>query len=566
MKTASPWIFGLALLPALAAVVSAGDDKSRATEVDRMFARWDKPGSPGCAVGILRDGKLVHGRGYGMANLDDDTPLSLRSVFELGSMTKSFTCACLALLLDQGKIAVDDDVRRYVPELPRYDPPVRIRHLIRCECGLPDYFHLMQLAGWSIDDAYTDRDVLALLRRQKALPFKPGEKFSYTSSGYLLLAALVERVTGHSLARFARENVFQPLGMTGTHYDDDPTRVMRHRVVGYNALAGGGFRRWAMNSNTVGGWGLKSSVEDLQRWDQNFYRNRLPEGKHLREFLRDGTLLGNRNVLDAVPVERYRGLRRMQFTGGMPGFAAAMLRFPDQKFTVLCLTNDNWRVAPWEVASAIADLYLADQMKEEKPKPRDADRKFEFVPVPQSELANKVGAYRMKNGRIWKIALGDGHLAVTDHLNATYGLRALSPTRFRPVEGPMKSTFVFERPRPDAPFGLRLDGDGGGKEVLDPVRLVRPDAARLAEYVGSFTSDELQTTYRFTVENRELHLQVNNHRLERLSPTVRDTFIPHLRNGDDNRIITFLRDERDRVSGLTIDLWRVRGVRFVRQP
>src|SRR5262249_47397877 len=138
--------------------------------------------SPGCALGIVRDGKLIVARGYGMANLDAVVPITARSVFDVGSITKSFTCVCLALLMDQGNLSPDDDIRKYVPDLPRYDPPITVRHLIRCEDGLRDYWFLMQLAGWNIDDAWTGDDVLALMTRQKAPAFRPGSRFAYTFS------------------------------------------------------------------------------------------------------------------------------------------------------------------------------------------------------------------------------------------------------------------------------------------------------------------------------------------------------------------------------------------------
>ena len=207
-------------------------------QVDRLFAAWNKPDSPGAAVGVMRDGKVVLARGYGMANLDDRVAITPATVFELGSATKSFTCVCVALLLDQGRISPDDEVRKYLPELPVNDPPLLIRHLIRCECGLDEYFHLTQLAGWNIDDAYTEADVAAMLSRQKPR-FRPGEKFAYTSSGYFWLGLIVRRVTGESLAQFARKNVFEPLGMTATYFDDDPTRSSS-------------IGRWGTTSRTTG--------------------------------------------------------------------------------------------------------------------------------------------------------------------------------------------------------------------------------------------------------------------------------------------------------------------------
>jgi CubicO group peptidase (beta-lactamase class C family) len=398
-------LLGLVLLTCLAPPARADetDDKARAAKVDKLFETWNKPDSPGGALGIVRDGKLVVARGYGMANLDDGAPITARSVFDVGSMTKSFTCVCLSLLMDQGKLS-DDDIRKYVPELPRYDPQITIRDLVRCEDGLRDYWFLMKLAGWNIDDAYTGDDVLALVTRQKAPAFRPGSRFAYDNTAYFLLGRAVERITGQSFARFADKIVFRPLGMTSTYLDDNPTRIVRNRAVGYDLNPDGSLRRWTMNSSAVGAWGLKTTVEDLFKWDQNFYANRLPDGPRLREFLKSGTLLDNRKLLDVDQTESYWGLKRMGFTGGLPGFVAGFVRFPEQKLSVICLSNDGTRPRPWAAALRIADLYLADQIKGEK-KPEAAAPKYEFVDLAESDLADKVGAYRVtRTQMVWTVS------------------------------------------------------------------------------------------------------------------------------------------------------------------
>ena len=549
----------------MAVGADGANDPLRVENIDRLFAAWNKPDSPGCAVGVLRDGKLVFARGYGMANLDDGVAITPKTVFELGSATKTFTCVCIALLLDQGRIAVDDDVRKYVPELPVNDPPIRIRHLIRCECGLFEYFHLMQLAGWNIDDAYTEADALAVVTRQKP-QFPPGEKFAYTSSGYLLLGVIVKRVAGQSLAQFARQKVFEPLGMTATYFDDNPTTVVPHRAVGYNVSHTGAIRRWVMSSSTVGGWGLKSSVEDLAKWDNNRDANKLPPDKHLEELLKQGTLLGNRNVLDAQPVERYRGLRRVQFTGGMPGFGAAITRFPDERLSVIVLTNDNWRVTPWELAAQVAEIQIGDRMEKPSSKPAEAaPSEAKFISLADDQLRDKAGDYEVASVRIWNFAPRDGGLAVTDHLGATYTWRAVDPRRFRPVEGPLKGTLIFDsNPKSGDSPTVRMVADRGHVTHLRRVQLVHPKAAELAAYEGSYINDDLRTTYRFSRRDDQLWLQVNNRRLERLVPTVSDTFIPYIRTVDDGRIIRFRRDTNNAVTGLAIDLGRVNGLKFDR--
>jgi CubicO group peptidase (beta-lactamase class C family) len=572
------WLYLWSSCVTLACLVPSGHadeaaDKANAEIVDRLFAIWSKPDSPGCALGVVRNGKLIVARGYGMANLDDDIPITTKSVFEVCSMTKSFTCVCLALLMDQGKLSPDDDIRKFVPEMPRYVPPITIRHLIRCEDGLRDYWHLIQLAGWNIDDAWTDKDVLALVTRQKAPTFKPGSKFAYNSTGYFLLGCAIQRITGLSLARFAEKNVFQPLGMTSTYLDDNPARVTKNRVVGYDVKPDGSIRRWMMNSNVVGAGGLKTTVEDLFKWDQNFYANRLPDGPYLREFLKTGTLLGNRNVLDiwafqaemmsVNPAERYRGLKRLAFTGGLPGFVSGYVRFPEQKFSVICLSNDGIRVQPWTLALRIADVYLAEQMQEEE-RPVIPAPKYKFVDLAKSDLLDKVGAYRMlKTRMIWGVSVVEGKLALTDRLGETHRWQALTPMRFRALEGPHKgkNTLVFER-RTDKSFAMRLEEDDGSKVEFEPIQLVKPETIQLSEFAGQYDNAELNATYTFSVRDGSLFLQVNNHRHERLEPTTADEFIPQLHTPDDGRIITFLRDGKKSVTGFTIQLWSIKGMNF----
>ena len=541
----------------------------RAAKVDHIFAKWNRPDVPGCAVGIVQDGRLIYAKGFGSANLNYEVPNTPTTVFETGSMTKSFTGACIALLLDQGKISPDDDIRKYLPEMHRHDPPIRVRHMIRCRSGLWAQWHLVQLAGWSsepIESPYSGEDLLTLLSRQKSLPFKPGTKFRYGSSDYFLLGQIVQRVTGKSLAMFAQENLFDPLGMKHTRFTQDPTQVVKHRAVGHYRNADGAWRQWSSNMTAVGGWGLKTCVHDLVLWERNFLKCRLPRGEYLDRFISDGTLLDNRNVLDATPTGSYRGLKRIQFTGGMPGFHAAMVRFPKHRFTVICLSN-NGEIIPWNVAKRIADLHLADKFPEPEPKkPSTDDSPHRFIELPEKDLRSKVGAYRMKGvGPIWTITFRDGVLYWTDQLKRTYPLKPVSATTFRPRGSPIDDNeFVFHRIAADAPFSLTLQWTDG-KLKFERVVLVTPTKEELSGYAGEYFSDELAVTYRFAIRDAGLWLRVGNRRWERLDPMLRDEFTPHVARPFDLRIFTFLRDETNKVGGVNVALARVKGVRFERR-
>lgn len=555
--------------------------RDRAADVDRLFAKWDRPDSPGCAVGIVRGGELIYAKGFGSADLESGVANTPQTVFEIASASKSFTCACLALLMDEGKVSPDDELSRFVPQMHKFDPPVRVRHLVQCRSGLWDPVHIMPLAGWPnlpVASPYSQADLLTVLSGQTTLPFEPGTKFHYGSGDYYLLGLIVKRVTGKSLAEFARARLFEPLGMTRTHFEEDPTLVVKGRAVGHYRR-GGAWYQWRGYGCAPGGGGVKTCVEDLVRWDRNFDDSRLPRGRHMDEFIREGTLLGNRYVLDAdayrkevqngvpnPPPGQYRGLKRVQFTGGVWGMTAAVARYPDQRFTVICLSNND-DLSPFAKTTEIAELYLGDRMG---PVPAAAaDEPAESPQVPSDGLQNKVGAYRLLDeGRIWKVALRDGDLHVIDPLNEAWKLKPVTATRFRPVGDHrfyQSARFDFRRDTPAGPWAMTLESNENGfREVIDfrRVDLVEPPSEKLLDYAGVYDSDEVSATYQFGVRDGALWLRAGSRRWERLDPTVADEFIPHDRSLHDNRIVTFRRDAGGRVVGLTTSFWRIKGLDF----
>ncbi len=573
MRFSSMATAALSVLASLA-LIGVGEvrgDEALSAKVDALLAKYNRSDSPGCAVGIVSKGELIYSKGFGSANLDHEVLNTPRTVFEIGSLAKSFTCACMAVLLDRGKVSPNDDIRRHVPEMHEFDPPIRIRHLIRCRSGIWAQWHITQLAGWPaepIESPYSEDALLTLLAGQKSLPFEPGSQFRYGTGDYFLLGIIVKRVTGQSLADFARENLFKPLGMSSTFIMDDPARIVRHRAVGYYRHPNGHWMQWMQASNAPGGRGLYTSVEDLCRWNANFEDNRLPSGTYMKEFLSKGTILGNRNVLDAQPTGSYRGLKRIQFTGGMPGYVAAVTRFPEQHFTVVCLCN-NSTITPWEINSRIADLYLADNLGPEPPsKDKDAAKRAHdnVAKLDESEIRDKVGAFRLRaDGRIWKVVLQDGKLFVSDHLNNIHPLIPLGRCRFQPKGGVYHESarFEFTRASPKSPY-LMTSYWVGGTLKTDRVEPVEPTQQQLNEYAGEYRSDELTASYCLKVSDGKLYLRVNNRGWEPLDPTVKDEFVAGIRQNHDNRILRFIRDEKDQITGLSVALWRVKGVAFTK--
>ncbi len=448
------------------------------TRVDGLFAKWNRRDTPGCAVGIVHRGQVIYSKGFGSEDLEYQVPNTPQTVFNM-SVSPSLTCACLAMLIDEGKISPEDDLRKFVPEMHRFDPPIRIQDLVRCRSGLWEQIALAILVGWEIAPLqypYTEADFLTLLAGQQTLPFQPGSQYLYSGSDYFLLGLIVKRVSGQSLAEYARNRVFEPLGMNRTFFEEDPSRVVKQCAVGHYKRVGDAWHLWRATAYMVGGAGLNTCVEDLCRWDQNFAHNRLPGGKYLAEFFREGTLLGNRYVLDAdaaikekdpearraSPPGQYRGLRRRLFTSNAWGGDAAISQFPDQEFTAICLSN-NQDISSWKMTQLITDLALADRLAPQAPRtPAPATSGLPAVKVDEAELRDKVGAYRTKyNGTIWRITFQDGTLRLTDAFHATHPLRPLSATRFDPQgpDFPPTTQFVFSRPAAGSPWSFTQEWD-----------------------------------------------------------------------------------------------------------
>jgi CubicO group peptidase (beta-lactamase class C family) len=561
----------------------AGLPADLTARVDDLFAEWNRPDRPGCAVGIVHRGRLIYSKGFGSANLEYRAPNTPRTVFEVMSFSKSITCACLALLMDEGKIAPDDDLRKFVPEMHAFDPPIRIQDMVRCRSGLWDQISLPVLVGWEnapLQHPHTEADFFALITGQKTLPFRPGSQYRYSSGDYFLLGIIVKRISGQSLPEFARRRIFEPLGMTRTFFEEDPTRVVEHRAVGHYKRVGDAWHLWRQTAYFVGGASLWTCVEDLFRWDQNFAHNRLPKGKYIDKFFREGTLLENRSVLDldaalkednpqarsASPPGLYRGLRRRQFTGGAWGMNAAMSQFPDREFTVICLSNND-DIASWEMNRRIADLALGDRLRPRASTPARAASELPTVELKDADLRDKVGAYRLKRTRlIWRVTLQDRTLRLTGPFGATCRLRPVSATRFDP-EGPgfpAGTRFVFAPAAAGSPRSLTSQSEDAGRREWETVEMVDPTPAQLEQYAGRYESDELAATYRLAVRDGRLWLRVNSRRWEPLDATVRDEFV-HVQEPADARIITFLRGEKGDVTGFSIDYYRVTGVRFTKR-
>lgn len=331
----------LAFLSLPAAAVAQRVPPATIDSIDAIYSKWSKPDGPGCAMGVYQSGSALVERGYGLANLEYDAPNTPLTPFIVGSVSKQFTAAAIALLVTRGQLALDDDIRKYVPEIPDYGKTITVGELVHHTSGLRDFWTLVGAAGMRFDDTYTGDDILRLAARQRNLSFDPGSRYAYSNTGYVVLGFIVQRVSGKTLREFAQENIFGPLGMTHTHYQDDHTLPVHGRASAYEPTPSGGWKIDVWNNEVVGQGGLMTTVEDLQKWDENFYNGKVGGPKFLalqfeRGKLNDGTTLNYAFGLEELT---YRGLPMVEHSGSTGGYRAGITRFPTLHTTVVSLCN-----------------------------------------------------------------------------------------------------------------------------------------------------------------------------------------------------------------------------------
>ncbi|HTT33360.1 MAG TPA: serine hydrolase domain-containing protein [Methylomirabilota bacterium] len=454
-------------------LASPGDDK-KAAAVDEVFADLSKPGSPGCALGVFRDGKIVYSKGYGLANLEQNVAITPQTVFDIGSTSKQFTAASILLLQQQGKLSIDDGVSKFIPELPDYGQKITILHLLNHTSGLRDYLTLMDLAGINTDSVTTDEDALQIVTRQKALNFAPGSDWLYSNTGYFLLSVIVKRASGKTLREFAAENIFTPLSMTHSQFRDDHTSLIPNRALAYDPKENGsGFTLDVSYFEQTGDGAVHTSVEDLQKWDENFYSGQVG-GKDLLASLREKGKLSSGKVLDyakGLSIQEYRGLPTVRHGGAWGGYRAELLRFPEQHFSVACLCNLA-NADPSERADRVADIYLSNMLKAKEEKKeaateegakKDPEMKSISLSADQSKSyagdywSSELGVtYRLGivNGSLKVVALIDGSGTVHTSNLPLKPFSAVSVDEFRMDKSPVSMHFQRDTKNSITEFAL----------------------------------------------------------------------------------------------------------------
>ena len=551
-------ILSVIVFVALSAAFVAADDTT--DKVDKLFASWDKTTSPGATLAVVRDGRIIYKRGYGMAKIEDGIVMTPDKIFDIGSVSKQFTATSVVLLVRQGKLSLDDNVGKYIPELPDYGTPITVRHLLHHTSGLRDYNELLELAGFrSESDCPNVAEALEVICRQKKLNYAPGDEYSYTNTGYFLLGQIVERISGKSLNAFAQENIFKPLGMDHTLFQEDHLQIIKNRATGYSPY-GQGFKFSMSNWDETGDGNVYTSVEDLFLWDQAFTNNSL--GKDVMDMLQTtGTLNSGKKINYAfgLVVTEYKGLKVVEHGGAWAGFRAAIVRFPEQKFSVICLANLD-TMNPSGLCFKVADIYLADKLKEP---PKLEGKKAEGVTLAKKDLEALVGTYQdAKFGRWLEVTLKEDRLLAAI-MRRTFILTPSGPTSFGVPENPAGVSIEFMPGTAGRPRKARVK-IGAEQEFLfektPPRRTLT--AALLNEYAGSYVSPELlDARYQIVIDENALVLKMRTIPKAALKAMAPDKFT----SPEFGANIEFLRARSGKITGFRLGVGRAGGIEFVRK-
>jgi len=537
--------------------------KSVTDEVDEFFAKWNAPDSPGCGVGISRNGTVVYERGYGMANLDLGVAITPATVFDAASISKQFTAMSILLLAQRRQLALDDDVAKYISNWGERAHRITIRHLLTHTSGLRDGFLLQGLAPGHTEGI--NQQIVSILSRARGFNFVPGAEFEYNNSAYTLLAGIVERASGEPFSAFTDSNLFKPLGMTHTHFHDDAGRIVPNRATGYSR-APNGFRV-AVRTYTdivVGNAGLFTTVGDLLRWEHNLAEVRVGDPALIAEMQTPALRTSWSEASGygfGLEIARHRGLRTIGHGGGDEGRRTYVARYPDQglAIAVLCNLDD---IDPAALSRSIAGLFLGDAFPEPA-RPETTGPPTPAAPISLSpeELRSKVGLYRsVSDDSVGRIFIREGKLMASETASDSggYELTPIGENRFAILGTPIVAEFV-----PAAagkPQEIHVTG-AGPKPMVSQLITTRfaPSNAQLRAFEGAYTSDEVHGTYTVVARNPGLAIQIPGRSDISLQPLFTDAF-----GGNMVGVVKFSRTADGVTTAFVMNAPGVRGLRFNR--
>jgi CubicO group peptidase (beta-lactamase class C family) len=528
-------------------------------KVNSLFETWDKTQSPGCVVGIVRNDTLIFSKGYGMANLEYSIPNSPETIYHLASVSKQFTAYAIILLAQQGKLNLDDDIRKYLPWFPNLRQKITIRNLLNHTSGIRDQWQLLSIAGTRLDDVITQEQIIKILGKQQALNFNPGDMFSYSNSGYTLLAEIVKSVSGQSLRKFTDSAIFKPLGMTNTHFHDDYTEIEKNRSYSYDRKDAIGFKNSILSYSNAGATSLFSNVPDLSKWIMNFYNIKVGSSRAIADLTQTDKLNNGKELRYAAGIisANYKGWTQYWHNGADAGYRTFISVFPDLKMGIIVLSNLG-EINTQEKANQITDLLIHDKIPQNISKEEESKRESKVSSEDQAMLKKQLGDYISETGNTLSLELKNDSLYCRAWKN-TFLMMKESDNTFSMLYVPhikLKFDPLF---KDQTVIMLVYDEtDHFTRYQKKPAS----DDKSMQEFTGVYYCPELDCSYGIILKDHQLYLTNNKYNDAKLTLASAD----HLLN-DNNWWMNHLlmtRNNAHQITGFEVNSGRIMHLKFVK--
>src|SRR3569833_693513 len=542
--------FTLVLLIACLFAKAQNNPRRLQANIDSIFKGYTPPGRPGAAAPPVKDGNVIFKKGYGLANLEHDIPITPTTVFDIASVSKQFTGFAISMLIQQGKISPDDDIHKYLPWVPQFAQPITVGNLIHHTSGLRDWPEALHAAGWRWDEAFAWEDIMRMVKKQHDLDFVPGSQYQYSNTGYNLLAAIVEKITGKTLANWLDENLFKPLGMNSTQVLVDYSKVVKHLADSYY-LDGGVYHRSNYELTGFGSSSMFTSVEDLSKLVIRFQKGLDEKDPVFLRMIETGKLNNgiNNGYAYGLGISNANGVKNISHTGSWASYATVISTYPDEKLSIILLSNAGG-FDSFGSANTVAKLFLKEQ-------PRNGPQREDLggkptVNVDTVILRKYAGTYKLGTNWYVTLTLEDGKLMTQANGEDKFATEMKSDTVLWVPAYHSSMTFLQITDKANA---LRYRGNASPR--ITPVKI---DISELSRYAGTYYSKELETTYRIALENGKLiahHMRLGDFEL---NPDVitADSF------SSSNGSIKFFKDG-NKIAGFKLSGGRIRNIVFDKQ-
>jgi CubicO group peptidase (beta-lactamase class C family) len=536
-------------------ILAHSDDRS--DKVDALFEEFSKPGSPGLAITVMAGETILYDKGYGLAQLEYEIPISTETIFHVASVSKQFTTFAVVLLAHDGKLSLDDNIRKHLPDFPDVGHTVTVRHLIHHTSGIRDQWSLLMAAGWRMDDVITRDDIMHLLNNQRELNFPPGESFLYSNAGYTLLGEIVKNVSGRSLKDFAAERIFAPLNMKHTHFHDDHRHVVPNRAYSYSKLDDGGYEKSVLSYANVGATSLFTTGSDMMKWQRNFATGQVGGKEAIATMMQRGKLNDGRELAYGFALAHtpYKGLRTISHGGADAGFRSYLGHFPDQDLSI-AVTGNLAQMSPANMAFGIADIYLEKWLVQETTQESENNGEKQRL-ISDDMLKKYKGTYLNEEiNQTFKLLEKDGILKIAMGTALPTPLKAIDETRFRSADTPPSLEIQIETDKKNDVSAVHLTTKNSAQTTYVPARRPKRTAAFLEPLTGRYYSAEIDSHYDVTFDGKHLYMKRLKTGPSVLQPAYLDGF------NWEGELIRFVRDGGGNPIGFRLNSGRILNLWF----